>query len=243
MQITMSRNGTKKCFLEKNSTIKNQKKIVREIAICKQNRFFKSSFLTNWIKSALLWYTHTLIFRMHLLWHFKTDITRLPIYFIIHTCHSKIIQFKKIHKREVKRKWFSEQSKSSSSSSDDDDDDTSQSSDSSSGETSSETESENNKKRGHSTSPYRTYSPDYYRRSTERTYYSPNYCPWSRSSSSESNHSKLSDRLINSKSNAKLLKKSVSNCKTKYTHKNIRNTHCHTHTYPSAKKKVTKVPN
>lgn len=120
----------------------------------------------------------------------------------------------KIFKREVKRKWFSERTKSSSSDADDDDE-TSQSSDSSSG-TSSETESHSHKKRGRSSSTNRVYSPDYYRRSAERTYYSPNYCPWSRSSSSESGNSKLSDRSIKTKSNAKVLK-SVSNCKTQHT--------------------------
>lgn len=36
-----------------------------------------------------------------------------------------------------------------------------------------------------SLSAQRMFSPVYYRRSIERTYYSPDYCPWSRNSSSE----------------------------------------------------------
>lgn len=36
-----------------------------------------------------------------------------------------------------------------------------------------------------SSSKQRMFSPVYFRRSIERTYYSPNYCPWSRNTSSE----------------------------------------------------------
>lgn len=103
-------------------------------------------------------------------------------------------------------KWFSEQLKSRSR-----DVETSQSSDSSC-DTSSETEPHNHTKRGRSSSTDQMDSSTYYRRSAERTYYSPNYCPWSRSSSSESDSVKLTYRSIKSKKSNALLLKSVSNC-------------------------------
>lgn len=126
--------------------------------------------------------------------------------------------------------WFSERSKSSSR-----DGKRSQSSDSSSDsstDSSSDTGSNSSlscTKRGRTSRSQKTHSSDddNSSRSPERTYYSPNYCPWSSGSSSESDSSDFSFRSIYRKSNAHFLI-SVSSGEHSHIHKSTHIIHVNT---------------
>lgn len=154
--------------------------------------------------------------------HFKAD---LPNYWT--TLQKKLffmalssVKFSQLPlKQDVKKKWFSERSKSRSKGTDIERshilDVTGTNSDSNSSTESIATaegsgyNAQSRLGEGSMSSP-RMFSPVYYRRSVERTYYSPSYRPWSRDTSWEREYSKSSDESIYSE---QCESGSVSNCR------------------------------